>query len=185
MAKLGYNGFAVDMYGGGQLGATPDERRDLMQPLLEDRSLLAQRMKAAFDAVQTHPHTAGTGVVAMGYCFGGICALDLARTGVPLAGVVTFHGGLKPPSFKTPGIRSRVLIFHADTDKFVPLEDYLELRNELNAPGVIWESHIYGARLHSFTNPQENDPSSGMAYDKAAATHSWDGLLTFLQDTLG
>lgn len=185
LASLGYNGFAVDMYGDGCKGATPDERRALMQPLLDDRHFLARRITAALDAIKADPHTRQTPVVVMGYCFGGICALDLARTGADIAGAVTFHGGLKAPDFPTPGIRTKVLMFHADNDKFVPLEDFLQVREELNTAGVSWQAHVYGQVLHSFTNPEERDPTTGMAYDDYAATHSWNRLVAFLKDSFG
>ena len=184
LAELGYNAFAIDMYGGGRTGATPDDRRALMEPILNNRRLLTRRVTAAFDAVRDLPETRHTPVVIMGYCFGGICALDLARSGAPLAGAVSFHGGLTPPGFPNAPIRAKILIFHADNDKFVPLEDFLSVRSELNAARASWEAHVYGGVLHSFTNPEETDPSTGMAYDAAAARHCWSGLLAFLENTL-
>lgn len=184
LAELGYNGFALDMYGGGRTGGTPAERQALMEPILNDRRLLTRRVQAALEAVRTHPETKGARVVVIGYCFGGICALDLARSGADIAGAVTFHGGLKAPDFENVGIRGKILIFHADKDIFVPQDDFLALRDELNAGGVAWEAHIYGGVLHSFTNPEETDPATGMAYDDYAANHAWQGLLAFLARTL-
>jgi len=184
LAKLGYNAFAIDMYGGGRTGATPDERLALMEPILNNRHVLTRRVKAAFDAVRDLPETRHSRVVIMGYCFGGICALDLARSGADIVGAVSFHGGLKPPGFPIAPIRGQILIYHADNDKFVPQEDFLAVRDELNAARASWQAHIYGGVLHSFTNPDETDPSTGMAYDATAARHSWAGLLAFLEGAL-
>ena len=184
LARLGYNAFAIDMYGGGRTGATPDERRALMEPVLNNRRLLTRRVTAAFDTLRDLQETRHSRIVITGYCFGGICALDLARSGVDIAGAVSFHGGLKPSGLPSAPIRAKILIFHADNDRFVTLEDFLSVRAELNAAGASWQAHVYGGVLHSFTNPEETDPTTGMAYDAAAARHCWDGLLAFLESTL-
>lgn len=184
LAALGYNAFAIDMYGGGRTGATPDERRALLEPILHDRRLLTRRVIAAFDTVRDLPETQHSRIVIMGYCFGGICALDLARSGADIAGAVSFHGGLTPSGLPSAPIRAKILMFHADNDKFVPLEDFLAIRTELNAANASWQAHVYGGVLHSFTNPAETDRSTGMAYDATADSHSWNGLLAFLQNTL-
>jgi dienelactone hydrolase len=173
------------MYGNGQLGNTRDERMALMQPFFEDRHFLIRRITAAYNAVRNDERTKGTRIVVMGYCFGGICALDLARSGADLAGAVTFHGGLIPTGFPNREISAEVLVFHADNDKFVSQEDFLAFRDEMNTAGVRWQAHIYGGGvLHSFTNPDETDRSTGMAYDDTAASNSWQGLVSFLERTL-
>jgi len=97
LARLGYVGFALDLYGKGKLGSSKEENSALMAPLLEDRLLLQARMESAIEAAVSQPESDDKKVAAIGYCFGGLCVLDLARTGANVAGVVSFHGLFHPP----------------------------------------------------------------------------------------
>ena len=113
IAALGYVGFAVDMYGKGVLGSSAEENAKLMQPFMESRGMLQKRMLAALYAVKLMPWVDDSKVAAMGFCFGGLCSLDLARTGVDLKGVVSFHGLLGAPG-NTQGnaIKAKILALH-------------------------------------------------------------------------
>ena len=97
LAELGYAGFAVDMYGGGKTGSSNDEKSALMQPLIDDRSMLRERIVAALAAARQFDKVDAARVAAIGYCFGGLVALDLARSGADVKGVVSFHGALIKP----------------------------------------------------------------------------------------
>jgi dienelactone hydrolase len=114
IARLGYVGFAVDAYGKGVRGSVTGDSSALMNPLMEDRALLRKRLLAGFEAAKRHKAVDATRIAAIGYCFGGLCVLDLARA-VPtnLKGVVSFHGNYKPPGIgKQEAISAKVLILH-------------------------------------------------------------------------
>ncbi len=184
LAQMGYVGFALDMYGDARIGSGPDENARLMQPFLEDRALLQRRMLLALETVRNQPEVDDGQVAAIGFCFGGLCVLDLARTGAQLAGVVSFHGLLKPPG-NTAGKRivAKVLVLHGHDDPMVPVEDVVALETELTAAGADWQIHVYGHTLHAFTNPKANDPGFGTVYNPAADRRSWLAMQNFFQET--
>ena len=183
LAGQGYAGFALDMYGKGVLGSGPDENATLMQPFLDDRSLLQTRLVAALTAAQGHAVVDTARIAAMGFCFGGLCVLDLARTGVDIRGVVSFHGLLgKPGNTDGKAIKAKVLVLHGHDDPMAPVEHVNELESELTAAGADWQIHAYGNTMHSFTNPQANDPDFGTVYNEAADRRSWTTLLNFLEE---
>jgi dienelactone hydrolase len=183
LAELGYTAFALDMYGKGVLGSGPEENTALMQPLLEDRSVLQQRMKAGLLAASSLPQVDAQNIAVMGYCFGGLCALDLARTQPELKGVVSFHGLLNAPG-NTDGNRigAKVLILHGHLDPLVPVEQVVACQQELTNAGADWQIHIYGKALHSFTNPKATDASTGLFYNADADRRSWQELRNFLAE---
>lgn len=186
LAELGYAGFALDMYGKGVLGSGPEENASLMQPFLEDRALLQKRMRAALATLQEQPQVDESRVAAMGFCFGGLCVLDLARTGVDLSGVVSFHGLLGAPG-NTAGtpIKAKVLVLHGHDDPMVPVEQVVALQRELTEAGADWQVHSYGHTMHAFTNPVANDTSFGTVYNSVADRRSWQSLQNFLAEVFG
>ena len=183
LAALGYVGFAIDLYGKGVLGQSPEESGALMQPFLDDRTKLQSRMIAALDALKAQEEVDNDNIVAMGYCFGGLCVLDLARTGTPLNGVASFHGLLQPPG-NTDGnkIQTKVLILHGNDDPMAPTEHVVAIQQELSAAGADWQLHNYGNTMHAFTNPQANDPDFGTVYNEMADKRSWRSLMQFLDE---
>ena len=185
LAELGYAAFALDMYGKGVLGSGPDENARLMQPFMEDRALLQGRMAAALDTVRALPEVDGRRVAAFGFCFGGLCVLDLARSGAELRGVASFHGLFVPPS-NTIGnkIKAKVLAMHGFDDPMAPPEQMLALGRELTESGADWQIHAYGNTVHAFTNPQANDRAFGTVYNEAADRRSWQSLKEFLAEVL-
>lgn len=185
LAELGYAAFALDMYGKGVLGSGPEENARLMTPFIEDRAHLQRRITCALETLRRQPEVDAKRIAAMGFCFGGLCVLDLARTGADLAGVVSFHGLFKPPG-NTAGvkIRAKVLAMHGHDDPLVPPEDVLALEKELTEAGADWQIHVYGNTVHAFTNPQANDPAFGTVYNPLADRRSWTALQNFLSETL-
>lgn len=185
LAELGYAAFALDMYGKGVLGSGPDENGRLMAPFIEDRSLLQARMRTALDTVRMLPQVDPGRVAAMGFCFGGLCVLDLARTGVDLRGAISFHGLFDPPG-NTRGqrIQAKVLALHGYDDPMVPPAKVIALAEELTSAGADWQIHAYGNTVHAFTNPRANDPGFGTVYDAAADRRSWQSLRNFLAEVL-
>lgn len=181
LAGLGYVGFALDMYGKGVLGTSVEENSALMTPLLQDRARLQARLQSALAAVRAQPEVDPTRVAAIGFCFGGLCVLDLARTGADVLGVASFHGLLTAPG-NTAGnrITSKVLALHGHDDPMVPVSQVNEFESEMTADGVDWQVHAYGGTMHSFTNPEANDPSFGTQFKATANRRSWATLVDFL-----
>lgn len=183
LAGEGYVAFALDMYGKGVLGTGPEENAALMAPLMEDRALLQQRMAAAVAVLREQPEVDAGRVAAMGFCFGGLCALDLARSGSDVAGVISLHGLFTPPGNTGGGtIGARVLCLHGYDDPMVPPASVLELAAELTAAGADWQIHAYGNTVHAFTNPQANDPQMGTVYSATADRRARAALLNFLDE---
>ncbi len=183
LAESGYVGFAVDMYGRGILGGSPQENAGLMSPFMEDRALLQDRINRAVDVLREQPEVDAGRIAAMGFCFGGLCVLDLARSGSDVLGVVSFHGMFGAPG-NTAGnsIRARVLCLHGYDDPMARPESVLALGTELSEAGADWQVHAYGNTVHAFTNPAANDPAMGTVYSPVADRRSWVALGNFLEE---
>jgi len=183
LAELGYVGFALDLYGKGVLGATREENSALMQPLLDDRAVLQRRMQLALAQLRKQKEVDGSRIAAMGFCFGGLCVLDLARTGADLCGVASVHGLFVPPG-NTVGnkIKAKVLVLHGWDDPMATPDDVLALSKELTMMGADWQLHAYGNTMHAFTNPDANDTQMGTVYDTAADRRSFRSMQIFLEE---
>jgi dienelactone hydrolase len=185
LAWHGFATFALDMFGKGKRGTTTAECSALITPFVQDRALLARRITAALTTVKELPEVDARRVGAMGFCFGGMCVLDLARSGADLRGVVSVHGLLKPTGLPAQGkVRAKVLMLHGYDDPMAPPEDVLAIGKEFSAAGADWQLHAYGNTKHAFTNPQANDPALGLMYDEAADRRSWHSLLQFFDEVL-
>lgn len=186
LAGLGYLGFALDMYGKGVLGSGAEENARLMQPFMDDRNKLQQRTKAALAAVKLLPWVDVHKIAAMGFCFGGLCVLDLARTGVDIKGVVSFHGLLGAPG-NTNGnkIKAKILALHGRDDPMVPPDLVLAFQEEMTQAGADWQFLTFGHTVHAFTNPVANDPSFGTVYQADADRRSWLAMRNFFAEIFG
>lgn len=185
LAWHGYAAFALDMYGSGKRGSSTQENAALMQPFMDDRAKLARRIQAGLAAVKAQEIVDKNRVAAMGFCFGGLCVLDLARTGADVRGVVSFHGLLKPPAQpSTANIRAKILVLHGHDDPMAPVEDVLALQKEFTEAKANWQIHVYGHTMHAFTNTQANDPKMGTVYNEDADRRSWHTLVNFLEEVL-
>ena len=186
LAECGYVGFAIDLYGKGVLGKTPEENAGLMAPLMQDRGLLQRRIGAAITVLQEQPEVDSASIAAIGYCFGGLCVLDLARSGSDVKGVVSFHGLFSPP--ETPAgntITAKVLCLHGYDDPMADPEAMVALAAELTAAGADWQIHAYGNTVHAFTNPAADNPQMGTVYSESADRRSNQALMNFLQEIFG
>ena len=183
LAEMGYVGFALDLYGKGVRGGSVEENSALMQPFLENREMLQQRLVASLNTLRAQDEVDSANVAAIGFCFGGLCVLDIARTGEDLAGVVSFHGLFASPG-NTSGnrIKAKVLALHGWDDPMSKPEQVLGLAEELTGMGADWQIHGYGNTMHAFTNPQANDPSFGTVYDATADRRSWVAMQNFLAE---
>lgn len=184
VAAMGYVGFALDMYGKGVFGADGDTDKNaaLMGPFAEDRNLLRQRIKAALTAGRNIPQVDPTRVAAMGYCFGGMCVLELARSGADVLGVISIHGILAAGGVDNADIKAKVLCLHGHDDPMVPPDQVLAFETEMNEAGVDWQLHAYGRTLHAFTNPAANNPDFGTVYNATAEARTYQSLANFLDE---
>jgi len=183
LAALGYVGFAVDMYGKGVLGSGPEENAKLMQPFMADRAMLQKRMLAALAAVKLLPWVDDKKIAAIGFCFGGLCSLDLARTGADIKGVASFHGLLTAAeNIQDTPIKAKVLAMHGHDDPLAPPAQALAFEQEMTRAGADWQLHCFGHTMHAFTNPVANAPDSGMLYSAQADQRSWLMLQNFLTE---
>lgn len=183
LAQMGYAGFAIDMYGDAKLGDDNVQRRALITPFMQDRQKLAARITAAYTALKQLPGIDKTRIAAIGYCFGGLCVLDLARSGVDIKGVVSFHGLLSSPAESiTSVLKSKVLVLHGYDDPLVKPDQLILFANEMTARQVDWQIHSYGLTQHSFTNPEANAPEMGLLYNQRADHRSWKTTELFLNE---
>jgi dienelactone hydrolase len=181
IAQLGFAGFALDLYGKGVFGKTTQECQALMTPLASDRPLLQARLLHVVDVVKGLPEVDAAKIVVMGFCFGGLCALDVARTGADIRGAASFHGLFAAPG-NTRGkrIKAKVIAFHGWDDPMVKPDDVKAFGAEMTGAGADWQLHAYGGVMHAFTNPEANDPAFGTVYNKRAADRSWASFVHFL-----
>ncbi len=184
IAEMGYVGFALDIYGKGIFGADGDADRNgaLMAPFAQDRALLRRRINAALHAVRQLPQVDANRVAAMGYCFGGLCVLELARSGADVKGVVSIHGIFAPGNVPNETITAKVLCLHGHDDPMVPPEQVLAFETEMTRANVDWKIHVYGGTMHAFTNPKANNPSFGTVYKEVAANRAYRSIADFLTE---
>ena len=182
LAELGYIAFAADIYGKSIRPATPQEAGAQAGIYKKNPKLMRERVNAGLDVLRREPPCDPKRVAAIGYCFGGTCVLELARSGADVAGVVSFHGGLataNPADAKH--IRGKVLVLHGGDDPHVPPKEVAAFEDEMRSAGVDWQLVVYGGAVHAFTNPASgNDKSRGAAYDAAADRRSWEAMKAFL-----
>ncbi len=183
LAKLGYVGFALDNFGRGIIGTNTAENSALIQPFLDDRAMLQRRLQIALEVLKGLDEVDASRVAAIGFCFGGLCVLDLARTGTDIRGVVSFHGLFGSPG-NTAGnkIKAKVLALHGWDDPMAPPDQVVSLAEELSSMGADWQVHGYGNTMHAFTNPQANDPDFGTVYCPDADRRSWNAMQDFLSE---
>lgn len=185
LASLGYVGFAIDMFGEGKTGVTQEEKTKLIQPLLADRFLLQQRMLAAMEKAKTLLVADKNKIAAIGFCFGGLCVLDMVRTGADVKGVVSFHGLLNAPdNLPNAKIKSKVLVLHGYDDPMVPPDQVNDFAKEMTEAGADWQIHMYGNTTHAFTNPMANDPKFGTVYNPVAERRSLLAMKNFFAELL-
>lgn len=185
LARKGYAAFALDMYGGGRCGGAPEANMALMKPLVDDRALLSRRINAAVQSVAGLPQVDARRIGAMGFCFGGMCVLDLARSGANVRGVVSLHGLLKPPAnVPASKIVAKVLVLHGHDDPLAPVEDVVKFEEEMTTAGVDWQLHAYGRTMHGFMDEHANNLAMGLMYNPDAERRATASLLNFFEEVL-
>ncbi len=181
MARWGYVGFALDMYGKGVVGKSKEENAALKQPFIEDRSLLQRRLLKGYEAACSLPHIDPEKIAIIGFGFGGLCALDLARSGVNLRGAVSVYGHYDAPP-KKKSITAKILVLHGYDDPIVKPEEMRDFANEMTKEKVDWQAHTYSNTMHAFMNPAVNMPEAGLLYNPVSAQRAWHEIQGFLEE---
>jgi dienelactone hydrolase len=184
LAKLGYNVFALDIYGKGIRPQSSQEAGAEAGKYKSNRDLLRARAQAGLAVLQKHELTDPKRVAAIGYCFGGTTVIELARSGADVAGVVSFHGGLDSPHPQDGrNIKCKVLALHGADDPNVPPKDLAAFEDEMRQAKVDWQLVKYGGAVHSFTDWNAGDnPQQGAAYNEKADRRSWEAMKQFFAE---
>lgn len=184
LAKMGYIVFAADVYGKGVRAKDNEEAAKLSGIYLKNRGLLRARVGAALDELRKNLFTDKRRIAAIGYCFGGAAALELARSGADIKGAATFHGVLENPAPEDDrNIKAKILVLHGAADPLVKIEQVLGFWKEMDEAKIDWQLNVYGNAVHRFTVREAgNNPSSGMAYNADADRRSWEALKIFLKE---
>lgn len=185
LAELGYNVFALDIYGKGIRPQPPAAGKEAGK-YKGDRELFRARLLAGLEVLLNDPRTDKTKVAAIGYCFGCTGVLELARSGADVAGVVSFHGGLgaaEGMAAEKETLKARILVCHGADDPYVPSEEVAAFEQEMRDAGADWQLNAYGNAVHSFTQKMAgNDNSKGAAYNEKADQRSWDAMRLFFDE---
>ncbi len=183
LAELGYVAFAADIYGKGVRPATGEEAGKIAGVYKNDRELTRKRAKAALDYLSQDEHVDSFKIAAIGYCFGGMVVLEMARAGFPLSGVVTFHGSLSPKLPPAGAVKSKLLVLHGALDPFVKPEEVAQFKAEMKKANADMRFISYEGAVHSFTNPESgDDPTKGVAYNAKADEASWEEMKKFFSE---
>lgn len=184
LAQLGYVALAIDIYGAGVRPATQEDRAKEAGKYRADVALMRARAAAGFEQLRLQKSVDPSRIAAIGYCFGGGVALEMARSGLPLAGVVSFHGSLATPNpSDAKNIRGKILVLHGADDPYVPGDAVASFQEEMRNAGADWQMVSYGGAVHSFTQKAAgNDNSKGAAYNENADRRSWQAMKTFFDE---
>jgi len=183
LAKLGYVAFAPDMYGKGVYAKDHTEAEKLMTPIKSDRAALRRRALAGLDQLKAQKGVDAGKLAAIGYCFGGTAALELARAGADLKGVASFHGDLSTPKPEdTKTVKAKILVLQGGDDQWT-LGGLAGFQDEMKKAGADTQVNIYSGAVHSFTVKEAGDDAkSGMAYNASADARSWQALQDFFAE---
>jgi dienelactone hydrolase len=187
LAELGYVALAADLYGGGVVGHNVEEAFALMGPLREDPDLLRRPVRAGLDALAAVPGVDRGRLAAIGYCFGGYSVLELARTGAPVACVVSFHGLLETKRPAVAGVvKAKIVACTGSADPIVPREQVTAFEKEMIEAGADWQVITYGGAKHAFTNTAADAiPMSGFGYSPTADARSWTAMRNLFDEVFG
>jgi dienelactone hydrolase len=186
LASLGYVAFAVDMYGDGKIADNPGDAQKLAGESMKDPDMLKEKFMAAIEFLKRNEHVDSTRIAAIGYCYGGGVVLNMARVGVDLKGVVSFHGSLATATPAQKGIvKAKLLVCNGGADKFVSENDIKNFKKEMKAAGINYKFLSYKGALHAFTNPEATELGKKfnipIAYNKEADKRSWKEMRRFIK----
>ncbi|MED7819204.1 MULTISPECIES: dienelactone hydrolase family protein [unclassified Francisella] len=182
LAKKGYLGFALDVYGDAKVGSSKEENATLMNTLLEDKYALMTRLRAAYSTVKKLPKVDKSNIAAMGFCFGGKCVLDMARSNVQLKAAISFHGLLDSTIAKEQNIDAKILVLHGYNDPMVTPDQVNRFQQEMTKRKADWQLHSFGNTYHAFTNPSANDIEFGTVFNATSNKRAWKLAEDFLRE---
>lgn len=188
IARLGYVGFAADVYGQGKRTERGPDQGVYMNELNADRLLLRERLQASLDTLKGFDRVDPAKTAAFGYCFGGKCVLDMARAGLDFLGGVSFHGVYdRPDHASVTPIGPKLLVCHGWDDPLAPPDSVAALCRELTEGGADWQLHAYGGAGHAFTDVALKGRiiAPGVGHDEKAERRSWRAAVTFLEELFG
>lgn len=190
LARLGYVAFAADVYGDGKTVSTAEEAEKMMQPLFIDRATLRKRIVEAYETLKKHAQVNPQQIGAIGFCFGGMTAIELLRSGAGVKGVVSFHGILGDrlgdmqaklePAHYLP--QSSILILNGYDDPLVPEKDVSAIQKELNDAKIDWQMNNYGHTKHAFMVPEANE--GALKYNPTVCKRAWNAMELFFKEIL-
>lgn len=182
LAQMGYLAMAVDIYGNGVLAADPTTAGKFAGKFYGDPQLASDRIRAALDVAKSYPQADSSRTAAIGFCFGGSMVLNAAKMGMPLDGVVSFHGGLAGVA-PSKNVTSKILVCHGGADGFVPAKDVTAFRKQLDSAGINYTFKEYPGASHAFTNPEATATGQKfnipISYNESAATAAWSDMKSF------
>ncbi|MFA7553344.1 MAG: dienelactone hydrolase family protein [Spongiibacteraceae bacterium] len=187
LARMGYTAFSLDMYGAGKVTDHPDNAMAFMQMATKDPEQVKERFLKAKQILEQQSTVYADKIAAIGYCFGGGVVLNMARAGVDLDGVASFHGSLAATQVAAPGsVEAKVLVLNGADDTMTPAEQIEAFKTEMDAAGVDYEFINYPGAQHSFTNPGATEAGKKynmpLAYNEQADEQSWEKLQEFLNN---
>ena len=191
LAAMGYVAFALDMYGDGKQAAHPQDANAFMMDAFNDMDRSEARFIAAKNVLEKHSATDATKLAAIGYCFGGGIVLQMARNGVDLRGVASFHGNLAthPTAAQAGKVKAKLLVLHGADDPLIPPEQVEAFKREMDTANVDYKFIAYPGAVHAFTNKEATQLGKQfnlpIAYNPQADQQSWQELETFLQNVFG
>lgn len=185
LAGHGYVAVGIDMYGRGADISTPQTAGTHFAQLMARPEALRERIARWFEAVRALPGVDPDRIAAVGYCFGGKCVLELARSGAPVRSVSSFHGLLTTYAPARAGeVSARVAVWSGGRDPYAPIADFDALRAEMDNAGADYHATLFAQARHSFTDPDHDGIAEGIAYDLMAHRIAWSGTLALLEVTL-
>lgn len=190
LAEMGYTALALDMYGAGKVADHPESAQAFMMEVMNNIDTGAERFATALEILKQHPTTDSTETAAIGYCFGGAVVLEMARRGMDLDAVASFHGSLVTPTrADSGGVVARILVLHGADDPLVPQEDVDAFKEEMAAAGADMRFVAYPGAVHAFTDTAATRKGEAfglpLRYDADADSASWAELGTLLEEVFG
>ena len=185
LVHLGYSALVADVFGKSFRGAPRDVMMDEMARLKGDREYLRRLVLSILEQARSLDAFDEGRIAVAGYCFGGMCALDLARSGADIAGAASFHGLFDLPGLAPQPIKAKVIAFHGWDDPLVKPEAVKALADELTQAGADWQIHAFGHTGHGFTNPKATGAMPGIQHQPVTAERAWTGFVNFLEELFG
>ena len=189
LAKAGYAAVAMDVYGEGKLTTDAAMANMWMEQVLADQNMLMDRCRLILNDFSDQMAVDGDNLAAIGFCFGGKVVLDMAREGMPLKAVATFHGNPTPKQPADDKFKAKVLVAHGGDDSMVSMDAIDGLKKELDNAGVDYTVDVYENAKHGFTNPHADERAAknevDLGYNEKAAKQSWDKMMDFMKANLG